>query len=180
MTPASSTWPQLVLPQPENLHSWIAASEPLHATSSIQIRPLPKQEQSHRENTLRLTIRQTFWYRLGISQYIIVHFCVFETFVFLFGFFPNLVRSVPSCGPRWPLGIPTSCTQRRHPSCPTHHRTPSPSGARGRPPHGPRGDPTRSPVVPGCLPLRGQKMKCVRTGAIPHVRDICRRLTIVK
>lgn len=43
VTPASSTWPQLVLPQPENLHWWILSSVPAHATSSIQIRPVPAQ-----------------------------------------------------------------------------------------------------------------------------------------
>lgn len=41
VTPASSTWPQLVLPQPENLHWVILSSFPVHATSSIQMRPVP-------------------------------------------------------------------------------------------------------------------------------------------
>lgn len=41
VTPASSTWPQLVFPQPENLHWWMVSSAPVHATSSIQIRPVP-------------------------------------------------------------------------------------------------------------------------------------------
>lgn len=43
VTPASSTWPQLVLPQPENLHWWIVSSVPTQATSSIHIRPVPSE-----------------------------------------------------------------------------------------------------------------------------------------
>lgn len=41
VTPASSTWPQLVLAQPGNLHWWMVSSVPVQATSSIQIRPVP-------------------------------------------------------------------------------------------------------------------------------------------
>lgn len=47
VTPASSTWPQLVFPHPENLHSWIESSIPTQATSSIQINPVPKRERKH-------------------------------------------------------------------------------------------------------------------------------------
>lgn len=48
VTPASSTWPQLVLPQPENLHCWMASSVPVQATSSIQIRPVPAHRKPER------------------------------------------------------------------------------------------------------------------------------------
>lgn len=41
VTPASSTCPQLVLPQPENLHWWMVSSFPTQATSSIQMSPVP-------------------------------------------------------------------------------------------------------------------------------------------
>jgi len=42
LTPASSLWPQLLVPQAlsRKAHSLSAASEPTHATSSIQIGPL--------------------------------------------------------------------------------------------------------------------------------------------
>lgn len=46
VTPASSTWPQLVLPQPENVHWWMVSSAPVHATSSIQIKPDPAHKHS--------------------------------------------------------------------------------------------------------------------------------------
>lgn len=49
VTPASSTWPQLVLPQPEKLHWWMVSSLPVHATSSIQISPVPAHKQGQRQ-----------------------------------------------------------------------------------------------------------------------------------
>lgn len=41
LTPASSAWPQLVLPQLEKLQSSRLSSVPLQETSSIQILPVP-------------------------------------------------------------------------------------------------------------------------------------------
>lgn len=56
VTPASSTWPQLVFPHPGNLHLWMVSSVPAQATSSIQIRPVPSQRRTNHKKSHYLAV----------------------------------------------------------------------------------------------------------------------------